>query len=1020
MKLNQLKAHFLVLVMLLCFCGNAFAESGTSMLQSDISGTVTDDAGMPLPGVTVLNLQTNNGVTTDFDGKYTISASKGNALQFSYVGMQSQEITVGESATINVVLQVSQLDEIVVIGYGTQKKSEVSGSVVQVKGEDLQIAPVSSLTNALTGRLPGLTIRSGSAEPGRESNNILIRGVSGFNNNTPLVVIDGVANADGLARLDPNDIESVSVLKDAAAAIYGAQAANGVILVTTKRGKTGKPQFTFSSNLAINEPMGLMDVANGLEYATYLNRYRWKQSGWDPNYTPWFSDQEIEDIRTGVTPSYDWVDHAFQSFTQTNNNINVRGGSENLTYFASARYLQQGTAFTYDDQGGNKQYNIRANLDLKASNNLNIGIDMSFRYQDVTNSAGRFTGSIQTAGLASPLREFFVNGDTRYPAWGRVGQTHISTNNAGYNNDERQNQSIRLHFKYKIPGVEGLVLGGFGSANLKNEFSKDWRIPWYWYGDGVGNGSPVDPPQENRVGSTNLNERFEREQILTGNLNLNYDKSFGDHTIGVLAQVEQQKYKYDWFSAGNDTFITTVADQLSAGSGSRSANYSNGGASESARINYSGRLNYNYKGKYFLQGVFRYDGSEKFAKDQRFGFFPGVSGSWLMSEEDFLSDSEVVSSLKLRASWSQLGNDNVPAFNYLASYSQGTGTVVNGQFTDGYRESGTSNPDTTWEVHEVVNFGIDAALFNNKLTFEFDIFKDNISNLFATPNETVPGYLGIQIPQTNIGKAENKGFEIAASYRGKIGKDFTYTIGANYAYSKNKIIDIDEPDREPGLEYQMQEGHQIGAQLSYTAIGIFRTQADLDNNPHPPGVVELGTLIFDDINDDGVIDFKDQTRQYRSIIPTSTFGITGHFTYKNWDLDMLWQGSAGGKKQFWTFFTGDNNGLAYVANNTWAPDNVDAPWPMLLTDYNSYWNNDFFWFDNDYIRLKSLELGYNVPKSVVEKIGLDGLRLYTSGYNLLTISPMNKYGMTDVEQSDWLTWDFPNLRTINFGVNVTF
>ena len=989
-----------------------------------VSGTVSDSNGTPLPGASVLEKGTTNGTQSDFDGNFTLTLSDENAtLVISYLGFATKEVGVNgqTNLTITLVEDAAGLEEVVVIGYGTQKKKEVSGSVAQVKGEDLQIAPVASLSNTLTGRLPGLTVTSNSAEPGREANTILIRGVSGFNDNSPLIVIDGVAGADGLARLDPNDIESISVLKDAAAAIYGARAANGVILVTTKRGRTGKPQFSISTNLGINSPIGLMEVADGVEYATYLNRYRWKAAGWDPNFTPWYTDQEIADIRSGVTPSYDWVGDAFQDFTQTNTNINVRGGGEKITYFASARYLEQGSTYKFDNQGGNKQYNIRTNLDIKASDNLNIGLDMSFRHQDVVTSAGVFTGSLQTAGLTSPLREFYVNGDTRYPAWGRVGQSHISMNNdAGYFADERQNQSIRLHFKYEIPGIEGLSLSGFGSANLTNEFSKDWRKPWKWYGDGSGNGSPTDPPQENIVGNTSLNERFERGQLLTGNLSANYDKAFGDHTIGILAQVEKQENKYDWFSGGNDAFDTSASDQLTAGSGDRSANFSNGSASENARINYSSRVNYNYKGKYFLQGVFRYDGSERFAKDQRFGFFPGISGSWLMSEEDFLKDNNTISSLKLRASWSQLGNDNVPAFNYLSSYAQGGNTVFNGALSPGYRESGVSNPDTTWEVHEVINFGVEGAFFNNKLNLELEFFKDNISGLFATPDEVIPDYLGIPIPQTNIGKAENKGFEVLAGFRDQIGEDFTYSLGFTYGYSKNKIIDIDEPERDAETAHQSREGHQIGADLSYTAIGIFRTQADLDNHPHPPGRVELGTLIFDDYNDDGVIDSKDQTRQYRSFVPTSTFGITGHFTYKNWDLDMLWQGTAGGKKSFWTFFTGDNNGLAYVANNTWDPNNVDAPWPMLHTDYGSFWNNDFFYFDNDYIRLKSLELGYNVPKNVVEKIGLDGLRLYTSGYNLLTFSSMNKYGMTDVEQQSNLTWDYPNLRTINFGLNVTF
>ncbi|MBR8535860.1 SusC/RagA family TonB-linked outer membrane protein [Carboxylicivirga sediminis] len=995
-------------------------QNSTQVVQNIervISGKVTDINGEPLPGVNVYEKSNpQHGVITGVDGTYSISVATDNAmLVYSYIGFIEQELNIGQRSQIDVTLieEVTDLDEVVVVGYGTQKKREVSGAVAQIKGDALEVAPVASMTNSLTGRLSGLFVTSNSAEPGLESNTMLIRGVSSLSGNDPLIVIDGVIGADGLSRLNPNEIESISVLKDAAAAIYGARAASGVILVTTKRGKNEKVQYSLSTDFGINSPIGLMKVSNGLEYATYLNRLNWKNSGWDPNYTKAYSDQQLADIASGKIPDYDWVDKAFNdTFTQSNTNFSVRGGNDKFTFFTSLRYLDQGSVYYLDEQGGNKQYNIRTNLDLKATKNLSVGMDISYRKQDVGRSAGVFSGSIQTAGLTNPLKEFYVNGDERYPAYGRFGQSPLAMNNAGYQKWEETNESLRLHFKYNLPWVKGMSVGGFGSAVIVSNFNKNWNEPWYWYSENPEGADKT--PIQHKQGTTSLSESFNRSKGFTGNLNINYAKSVGNHNMDLLLQVEQQTGRFDAFSASNDDYLSSSSDQLNSGSSDRAASTAGGYASETARINYSGRVNYNYSGKYFLQGVFRYDGSERFAEGQRFGFFPGVSASWLASEEEFLQSADFISSLKLRGSLSSLGNDAVPTFNYLASYNTGGNTVVNGAISPGYVESGSANPNTTWEVHNVVNFGIDAAFFNHQLTLELDVFKDNVSNMLATPNVTIPGYLGISVPQTNIGTMENKGWESTLNFKQSINNDFNFSIGGTFTYAKNKILDIDQPEWE--YEWQNPEGHPVSSALRYHAIGIFRTQEDLDKYPKRAGD-DLGSVIIQDYNGDGEITSADQTRQYNSNVPIMTFGITGHVDYKNWYFDMLWQGSAGGTKQIWTFFSAENNAMAYFANHTYDPDHINAEWPAPGQGFH---DNDFYFFKNDYIRLKTVQFGYDFPKQLVEKIGLNSLRLYVSGYNLLTFSSLNKYGITDPEQTSNLTWDYPMLRTVNFGLNLTF
>ena len=992
-------------------------------LDRKISGKLTDENGDGLPGVNILVKGTNIGTVTDLDGNYSLNVpDDATILIFSFVGYLTEEVDITGRTTVDFALtpDIETLAEVVVIGYGTQQKKEVSGAVAQVDGKELTQAPISTLTNALTGRLPGLTINQRSAEPGRESNEILVRGTGtidpdpndDINPNASLVVIDGVANVDGLDRLNPNEIETITILKDASAAIYGAQAANGVILVTTKRGVTGKPQFNYTLDMGLNFPIGLQEVANGIEYATYVNNLLWRNSGWDPNFTPEYTDQELADIRSGVIPTYEWLNNAYRnSFSQVSHNISVRGGSERFKYFASARYLNQGSAFALDEIGNNKQYNLRTNLDLAASDNLDIGFDISLRQQDVANSATREAAIFTNAPLISPLLPRFVNDDPRFPAAARANQNPIAMiPQGGYENNERRNLNAQLKFNYKIPGVEGLAIGGFASYGVNTDFTKNFQRPWDYYIPNT-----VDPdgePEKRSNGVIRLDQSHERGDVFTSNFRTTYKQLFGDHSLDVLLQVEKQTQQADRFNAGIDNFLSSASDQFNSGSADRQDSFVGGSADQTARIGYMGRTSYNYKGKYFAQFIFRYDGSERFAEGQRFGFFPGVTASWLLSEEEFIKNNKTISNLKLRASWGQLGNDRIPPFNYLSRFVFAGETVVDGNTSPGIVEAGIANPNVTWEVSETINLGLDVSLFNNSVSFELDVFDTQTDGILAPPSVALPLYTGITPPFQNLGQVQNRGFDFSSSFRKQLGK-LSVRLGGNVSFARNKVVFIDEPPFEES--YQNRTGRPFGSSLIYHATGIFRTQEELDNLPSRPGDL-LGSVIIQDTNGDGEITPADRIRLDKTQNPEWTYGITMGFEYGNFDLSMLWQGAAGAIREFQPFFGIGNNGLAYQAVNSWSPDNVNALWPAPDQGIDT----DFFRFENDFIRLKTLQLGYQIPDAITEKIGLGDSRFYVSGFNILTFEKNDELGFTDPEQVSPLGREFPNLSTWNMGINISF
>ena len=1014
----MINKSLLTVLFALAFSAVAYAQNRT------VSGTVTgSDDGLPLPQVSVLLKGTTTGVPTNIDGEYRIRVPEGGTLVFSFLGYVTQEVEIGNRTVIDVVLEpdVTSLSEVVVVGYGEQQRKEVSGAVAQVSGEELTQAPISTLTNTLSGRLPGLTINQTSSEPGRESATVLIRGQGtidtdtndGINPNGALVVIDGIANVDGLARLDPNDIESVTILKDASAAIYGAQAANGVVLITTKRGKSGTPQFNYSFNQGFNSPISLAKLANAEEYMTFLNRNKARGDNWDPKALKLYSADAFAKVRSGETPDTEWYHSSFKEyFAQSQHNFSVRGGTEKTRYFFSARYLDQGTVFVGDNEGGNKQFNIRSNTDFTFGEGLDVGLNIALRQQNVRNHIGRQNGVITNALLSSPLLPKYVNGDTRYPAAGRAQQNPIAyLRTPGYESNERRNLSAQINFNYKIPALEGLAVGGFASVGISTDMQKNFNAPLTYYRPNA-----KDPkngtPQAVKFLNTQLDHRNDRRQIVTTNFRTTYKKSIGEHNMDVLLQVEQQEIRFDRVDAGKDKFLASSSDLLNAGSAAREDSYVSGSASERARLGYSGRLNYNFRGKYIFQYIFRYDGSDRFAKGKRFGFFPGASVAWVASDEDFLKNSSVVNFLKVRLSWGQLGNDRISAFNYLSRFSQGRNTVINGTTVPGVQEAGVPNPDVTWETSETKNIGIEASFFDNALSLELDLFETQTKGILVQPLLTLPQITGITPPRQNLGRHRNRGFELALNYNNQINEDLSFSVGGNVSFSRNKVLEFEEPPFDAA--YQNQTGRRWGSPLMYHAIGIFKTQEQLDQLPKRSGD-RLGWAIIQDTNGDGKITPADRIRVqpgYHEFF----FGFNTRIAYKNFDLNMLWQGAAGGVRTLNTFFGPNNNGLAYWVGASWGTDNPNArfPAPGQGTD------TDIYRVSADYLRLKTLELGYNLPKGLIEKMGFNSVRVYTNGYNLLTFSKLlSEYGFSDPEQTSAVGRDYPMLKTFNFGVNVS-
>ena len=1004
-----------------------------------VTGIVKDENGNPASNASVTVKGSTTGVTTDANGAFTIDVpNQKSVLVISYLGYQTKEAVIGNKTNfaIDLVVAANQLNEVIVVGYGSQKKATLTGSVSTIKGTDVVKSPATNVSNSLVGRVPGLTAVQGSGEPGADGSTLRIRGVNSLGNNDVLVVVDGIAGRS-LERIDPNSIESISILKDASAAIYGAQAANGVILITTKRGKTGKPEISFNLNYGYNQPTKNPEMANAATYATMLNEIA-SYNGSPAKYTP----EEITKFADGSDPwkypNTDWFNATLKSRSlQTSYNATISGGGENLRYFVSLGARGQEGNY-YRSATKYNQYDLRTNIDGKISKNISLTFDMAGRMED-KNYPVRGAGSIFRMVMRGKptLPAYWPDGTPGPDIEYGDNPVVISTDATGYDKDKFYTLNTNLKLNINIPWVKGLSLTGTAAIDKGFNFRKTWQTPWYlytWdYQSYDANNKPVLVKGKRGFDDARLNE-YSRDELTTTLYGLvNYETKIAQHhSVRAMVGSEFRKGTGDYFSAFRRFYASTAIDQLFAGGASE---INNGGSGYvNTRLNYFGRVNYGFRDKYLVEFVWRYDGSYNFPKSSRWGFFPGVSAGWVVSEEGFFKNNvNFMDRLKIRGSIGKTGNDRIQLgpngspleFQYLSTF--GYGNILGSPYlpfvTNGSVENQTlyetrlPNPNITWEVANQANIGFEASLFKNKLFVEFDYFNYKRSSVLWPRNASVPASAGITLPPENIGRVRNSGYDFTVTYKSSV-RDFNYSISVNGGYARNKILYWDEAPGAPS--YKQSTGKPINAGVFYQAIGIFADQVAVDKYPHWSGA-RAGDVIFKDVNGDNVIDANDQVRNDKTTVPTFTGGINLYMQYKGFDLSVLVQGAAGAVNYINTESGEIGNYLQSFAEGRWTKDNTSASKPRTFNRGNEYWagnGNTYFLRKTDYIRLKNLQFGYTLPRRISDKAGIQVLRLFVSGFNLLTYSP--DYKDFDPEASAGNGQSYPLQKVVSAGLTLTF
>jgi len=1008
----------------------SFSNSSPAVNQQQkksITGKVVDDSGIPIIGATVKIKGTNIGVITNKDGRFELSVDPSiKQLQVSYIGMKTMELVLGNSSnfTVTMIEQNSGLDEVVVVGYGTQKKATVTGSVSQVGGEDLKKVAAVNLSNTLAGKTAGVIANTRSGEPGEDGSNITIRGKGTLGNTSALIVVDGVADR-GFSRLNPEDIESISVLKDASAAIYGARAANGVILVTTKRGKEGSVKINYSGSVGVTQPTRVPKMLNAYQYATYINEYD-RGHGLTETY-PQNVLTKLQDGSDPINyPSTDWWNEVAKDWaTKTQHSLSVTGGNDKVSFYSSIQYMWQDAIYKKSAQNYS-QYQFTSNVDAKVGKRVKFSMDIlgrqEIRNRGVFNTADLFGKFLSTSPMAAA---YYPNG---LPRVGYDGVTNnaalMVTDKPGTYKQKYNVLDLKPTLKLDLdPITKGLYAEGYAALDFSFSTGKSLNTPYdvYLYN----NETKQYNNNRSGTGAISVNSSADNSSRITLNGRLGYARTFNErHKIDAFISYEQSKYSYSTVSAFRTNYISAAIPEIFAGS-SVPKDKDNGGYSDaSVRQNVFGRINYSYKDKYLAEFTMRYDGSQNFAKGHRWGTFPGASVGWIISEESFLSSIKpIVSFLKLKGSWGLMGNDNVAAYQYLTEYAYGSGVTFSADNTvnKSLYMVRTANPLITWEKAQTINAGFSAQFLQGKFGLDFDYFKSMRHDILITRNASVPSYTGLTLPAENLGKVNNQGIELVASYQDK-SKDFTWGVTGNFTYAKNKVVYMDEAATTPA--WQKTEGHPIDGYVLYKATGIYQTQAQVDNSPHIAGA-KPGDLIYADTNGDHKITWDDAYRSDETSTPQIVFGTTLNGSWKGLDLNVFFQGQARAKQIIqpsMNMVTDFYNGR-WIDNNT-AEQNANARWPraFIKQTYGDAFNGvaSSWWLrDASFLRLKSVEIGYSLPKSLLKSLGVEKIRIYANGNNIFSI---DKIKICDPEVPDGVagTNFYPQQRMFTGGINVTF
>lgn len=1002
-------------------------------------GQVTNSSGIAIQGASLLVIGSNNkGALTDANGAFTLEAKNGDTVRVTYIGFLSQNIYLGAEKNITVKLKEiadSSLNDVVVVGYGTQRKLDITGAISSVSQKELLQSPVANLSNALAGRLPGLITIQNSGEPGADGANLYIRGLGTTGSNAPLVLVDGIQR--DFSNLDPNEISDITILKDAAStAIYGIKGANGVILVTTRRGTNATPSISFTAQNGWQSPTRLPKYADSYD-ALKLYGEGLVNDGMTNPYT----DSVLNLYKDRTHPAYqylypnvDWEDVMLKPYSYlTQGNLNVSGGTNFAKYFVSMSYLKQNGLYNFEDQikqydiqAVTNKYNFRSNIDLQITKSLtmelNLGAIVRDRNYPGTSASSIFGDIKQTPSWYFPL----TNPDGSVPGIPSVTSPYDLLVNSGYQRNFETTLQSTAGFKWDmsslVKGLSTRVRMSFDNLNYRN-VNRSLSGSAYQYGllpgiladtvtDLAANGTYQTLRQGDGTLSYDITANGHRRTTLE--YYLNYDRSFGKHSVHAVMVYNQSSF-FDAISSGQANAILGLPYKYDG---------------------LVGRVSYNYNNRYLLELNGGYNGSENFAPGHRLGFFPAVSAGWVVSKEKFIADNstfDFIDNLKLRGSFGVVGNDQIGGsrFLYLSTWTITASGYKFGQNYDGNSYAGaqevqTGNPGITWEKSKNANIGLDLSLWKNALSLTADYFWDHRTNILLT-SQLIPADLGLMdVPPTNGGIINNHGFEFSIDHRKNFGKQ-GYDIRFNASYAKNKIIYYSEP-QYTGREWQATTGTQIGQHQGYTALGLFKDAADIASSPDQSffgGTIQPGDIKYKDLNGDGVINNLDQGYIPGVTNPTTIMGLSLSYHYSNVDVSVFFQSGLGGSLMTigsgifpFARFSGV---LEDVINNHWVASNPDRNYefPRMSSQVNT--NNQqssTFWLrSGNYLRLKTVELGYSLPEIWMKRMGIKKARIFVNGINLLT---WDKLKIFDPEIANGGTGTYPQQKVINAGINFTF
>ncbi len=1023
----------------------SFSFSATAQIRT-VTGVVKDPKGETLPGVSVLVKGTTTGAVTDINGKYTLRVTAPQQiLVFSYIGFGSQEITVGQRAVIDVTLNddATGLDEVVVVGYGAQKRATLTGAINTVSSKEILQSPTSNVTNSLAGRLPGVSVIQQSGQPGLNSAAIKIRGVATFidGNDGAIVIVDGVERSN-FGDIDPNEIETISVLKDASStAIFGIRGANGVIIVTTKAGKEGRPRINYTGNASIQTYTGIPKALNSYDNTRLMNEARVND-----NIAPMWTDDELQKFKDGSDPlgypDINWFDYVTRKYyPQTQHNLNVSGGTKLVKYYASVGYLfEDGIFKKFDSPYGYKttpsynRYNFRSNLDFNFTKDLEVSVRLGGRLGQRYMPSGPPASSFGYDHMQGMISRILQTPSFAYPVMlpdGRItGSQDIGTNvwnpyavltRWGTRDDDNNTIESTFNINYKLDAlVKGLSFKGlFGYDSYYNSTSR--RSAWwasYQYdrktgevkltGDSRNRDEPLGAISSAYDGNINMNLQ----------LGFNYNRSFGKHNVSSVVLGTRQLNQFE--GTGADAAPQAVQGVVN-------------------------RTTYNFSEKYFVEFNMAYNGSENFApytirKGTQYGFFPAYSAGWTATREKFMENVKWLDYLKIRGSWGKVGNDRLMQNNeklrflYLTEYAR-----VNGGVTFGIPGQQASRPivdilargneEITWETGVKRNIGLESRFLKERLTLNFDLFDETRSDILVYRNaSTGAGLLtfGDDYPYVNIGKVYNKGYEVELNFRDRAG-DFGYGINTQFSFNRNRILNADEPALT--TENLKKEGKPVGQFFGYLTDGFFTSQEDIDEYSKtitPIGRVIPGDLKYKDFNGDGKISPDDKVPIGYSRNPEYIYSFSPNFSYKGVSLSVMFQGVAHVSSD--VILTEQNNGFQMYEHqlNRWTPETAaTATWPALHwkgDNYYSYQLNDYILQDAAYLKLRNIEVSYNLPKKWLAPLKVSSMRVFFSGQNLHTWTKFKMY--LDPENLNSFNTEFskqsiyPTSRIYNMGLNI--